>query len=353
MERITSLLAAWYAEHGRSLPWRDDRPISNGDDATAAQRAYHVWLSEVILQQTTVRQGTEYYLRFTSRWPDINQLASATEDEILREWQGLGYYTRARNLYRSALQVRELGAFPSDYAGIRALPGVGDYTAAAIASIAYGLPYAVVDGNVYRVLARYFGMDTPIDTPAGRREYATLAQTLLDPQHPGRHNQAMMDFGALQCTPHSPRCETCPLADSCLALAQNRVEDLPVKARRTEVKEVTMDYCLVHTPSGLYLRQRPARGIWARLWELPTPAVASVLLSPPSVPTLQESPASLGTFHHQLTHRRITCHATALRVPAGTDVAGYQHITWEQLDDHALPRLIELIITKWRNQNLE
>lgn len=384
-------LAAWYAEHGRSLPWRDLADIGSGGDLTVDDVAYRVWLSEIILQQTTVRQGTDYYLRFIERWPHIHSLAAATEDEILREWQGLGYYTRARNLHAAARQVVELGAFPSTYKEILKLKGVGPYTAAAIASIVFGEPRAVVDGNVYRVLSRYFAIDTPIDTPAGQRDFAALADAILDKRHPGHHNQAIMDFGALQCTPHSPHCHDCPLADSCLALQQGRVADLPVKARRTKVEEVAISYCLVCSESGLFLRQRAAKGIWAKLWEVVViddndndnggdgggdgggdndnggdnggdndNDGASPCASPFSAmsqPVKFLAPQPLGTFRHVLTHRRITCRATALPITSEAHLSalrtllapsGYQFISWAELEHYALPRLIENIITQYR-----
>lgn len=342
---LSDTLALWYAEHGRDLPWRQP-----SDSCHGRPEPYHVWLSEIMLQQTTVRQGTDYYLRFVHRWPSVSALAEASEDEVLREWQGLGYYSRARNLHRAAQQIAQRGTFPSTYRELRALPGVGDYTAAAIASIAYGLPHAVVDGNVYRVLSRYHGIDTPIDTPEGRRLFAALAQEELDPRDPARHNQAIMDFGATQCTPHAPHCESCPLAGACQALASGSIDTLPVKARRTQVRPLTLHYTLVHTPRGLYLRQRPQHGIWARLWEL----VQSGECGSEESRELKESrelrerrEEPIGTFHHQLTHRAITCHATAMAVPEGTQLAGYQHVLWEDLDQYALPRLIDTIITQW------
>lgn len=366
---ITSKLALWYAEHGRSLPWRDlvepdAPPLSGGRSAplTATDVAYRVWLSEIILQQTTVRQGTDYYLRFTERWPSIESLATATEDEILREWQGLGYYTRARNLHKAAQQVVELGKFPSTYQEILKLKGVGPYTAAAIASIAFGEPRAVVDGNVYRVLARYYAIDTPIDSPAGQRDFAELANAILDKRQPGRHNQAIMDFGALQCTPHSPHCSDCPLADTCLALQQGRVGNLPFKARRTKVTEVDMHYSLVCSADGLFLRQRPAKGIWAKLWEVVDTAEAaqkSTCLADTAtcLADIIANMQPLGIFRHVLTHRRITCHASALyltseaqRVALTTHLArhGYHFVTWANIEHYALPRLIENIIAKYR-----
>lgn len=326
MHPLSEALALWYEHNGRDLPWR------------AAPDAYKVWLSEVILQQTTVKQGTDYYLRFLERFPTVEALAAASEDEVLRLWQGLGYYTRARNIYKASRQVVERGGFPTDFKGLRTLAGVGDYTAAAIASIAFGEPCAVVDGNVYRVLSRHFGIDTPIDTPAGHRTFAALAHEVLDKKHPARHNQAMMDFGATLCTPRAPRCSDCPVAASCLALAEGRVEDLPVKARRIKPTEVRMDYVLVHTPTGLYLRQRGKKGIWAGLWDAP--------LSSP-----QGGEELIGTFTHHLTHRTILCRATAVAVEEGTELPGYTFVRWDDLDRYALPRLIENIIEKWKKKN--
>lgn len=322
---FTTELALWYEHHGRDLPWRETR------------NAYYVWLSEIILQQTTVLQGTDYYLRFIHRFPTIEDLAHASEDEVLRLWQGLGYYTRARNLYAAAQKAVAAGKFPDTYAGLLELPGVGRYTAAAVASIAYGLPHAVVDGNVYRILARYFCIDTPIDTTQGQKEFAALAQELLDTRAPGRHNQAMMDFGATQCTPHTPHCDTCPLAASCLAHARGLTSSLPAKARQMQVKEVQMNYVLVHTQEGLYLRQRPKKGIWGGLWELVSEGV--------------EGTQEIGVFHHQLTHRSITCHASALRLPDTCTIPDYNFVRWEDLDQYALPRLIEHIINSWKRKN--
>ena len=388
---LSESLALWYEHNGRDLPWR------------AAPDAYKVWLSEIILQQTTVKQGTDYYLRFIERFPTVEALAAASEDEVLRLWQGLGYYSRARNLYKASRQVVAQGGFPTDFKGLRALSGVGDYTAAAIASIAFDLPHAVVDGNVYRVLARHFGLDTPIDTTAGKKAFAILADELLDKKHPGRHNQAMMDFGATQCTPHSPHCDVCPLAGSCVALAEGRVDTLPVKARHTKPTEIHIDYVLVHTSTGLYLRQRAKKGIWAGLWEIPealtsrtpslTPGLSpsklpSELCHPSPVregenaPTNEESISCnvsspsltgegwqgavgspdgerlglelglwglIGTFTHHLTHRTILCRATAMAVEEGTEIPGYTFVRWDDLDCYALPRLIENIIQTFRS----
>lgn len=227
---FASILLEWFRENGRDLPWRQTRD------------PYAIWLSEIILQQTQVKQGWEYWERFMHHWPTVEALAKVTEDEVLREWQGLGYYSRARNLHYAAKQIVALGHFPDTLAEIKQLKGVGDYTAAAIGSIAFGLPAAVVDGNVYRVLARHFGIDTPINTTEGKKTFAAMAQELLPPKEASAYNQAIMDFGAIQCTPQSPHCDNCPLVESCIAFRERRVAQLPVKLKTLKVTERHLIY---------------------------------------------------------------------------------------------------------------
>jgi len=260
MDTTRQALAWWYENHKRSLPWRDD------------PSPYHVWLSEIILQQTRVNQGLEYYLRFLERWPSLFDLASASEEEVLKVWQGLGYYSRARNLHRCARLIvdRYGGAFPADYESLRQLPGIGDYTAAAIASIAFGLPHAVVDGNVYRVLSRLYDIDTPINKREGVTLFAKLADELLDDRQPGRHNQALMEFGALHCLPQKPDCPNCPLQAHCLALAHHTVEQRPVKEKKTSVTTRYFHYLLFITPDNrIYLHKRQDNDIWKNLYDFP------------------------------------------------------------------------------------
>ena len=252
---FAAALLRWFRENGRDLPWRKTRD------------PYAVWLSEVILQQTQVRQGWDYWLRFMRRWPTVSDLAAATEDEVLREWQGLGYYSRARNLHFAARQIVAMGGFPNTYEEIRRLKGVGDYTAAAIGSIAFNLPVAVVDGNVYRVLSRHFAIDTPINSTQGKHEFATLAQSLLPEHEASAYNQALMDLGAMVCTPQSARCDDCPLAASCLALAEGSVGQLPVKLKRLKVQERRMTYVYVRYDGQTALRRRGPGDIWQGLWE--------------------------------------------------------------------------------------
>ena len=314
-------LEVWYDEHGRDLPWRRTKD------------PYRIWVSEVILQQTTVKQGWDYYLRLVARFPDVETLAKAEEDEVLRMWQGLGYYSRARNLHTAARQILEAGGvFPRDYEAVRALKGIGDYTAAAICSIAYNQPYAVVDGNVYRVLSRYFASEIPIDTPAGKRHFADLAQRVLDKDNPGLYNQAVMDFGAVQCTPKSPDCEKCPLNDKCGAYSVGRQEDFPVKSRKTKVADERLTYLLTHDDEAVYLRKRPENGIWAGLYEAP-------------VGKGQGRPFFKTT--HVLTHKRIHCAAYDVTVAHKTEIKCFQRVLWKDLDNYALSRLMELIIKKF------
>lgn len=326
-------LLEWYRQNGRELPWRNTRD------------PYAIWLSEIILQQTRVQQGWDYWERFMRRWPSVELLAAATEDEVLREWQGLGYYSRARNLHFAAKQIVERGSFPATYDTIRQLKGVGDYTAAAIASFAFGEPKAVVDGNVYRVLSRHYGIATPINTTEGKKEFSLLAQELLPVDKPAAYNQAIMDFGATVCTPQSPRCTECPLQESCMALRERRVGDLPVKLKTLKVQERRLAYIYIrwHTADGHCLtaiRRRGAGDIWQGLWE---PVERSVLTSP-SVPILIAK-----DFRHVLTHRVLLCDfyllETTEQLPLPED---YQWVSEQELDNYAFPRMFELLIKRMR-----
>ena len=259
MSEIADKLIDWYGVNGRDLPWRRTRD------------PYRIWLSEVILQQTRIAQGMDYYLRFVARFPDVGALAAADEDEVLKLWQGLGYYSRARNLHAAARQVVERygGRFPAAYADVRSLKGVGDYTAAAVCSITYDAPCAVVDGNVYRVLSRLFDLDLAIDTAEGRKAFAALADEQLDRRRPARYNQAIMDFGALQCTPANPSCNDCPLRDECLSLAAGTVAERPVKAGRTRIRPRYLNYLHLECGGRIALRRRPEGDIWQGLYDLP------------------------------------------------------------------------------------
>ena len=257
---FAKLLADWYLENKRSLPWRE------------TTEPYRIWLSEIILQQTRVDQGKPYYLSFVKAFPKVEDLAQAEEVDVLKLWQGLGYYSRARNLHASAKYVASdlQGKFPSSYKDLLALKGVGDYTASAIASICYNEPVAVVDGNVYRVLSRVFGIDTPINSTEGVKQFKQLAQDLLDKKDPATFNQGIMEFGAMHCKPQNPLCESCPFASSCVAHNQNRIAELPVKLKKQKVKCRHFNYLVFISEEGeTILEQRKGKGIWEGLYEFP------------------------------------------------------------------------------------
>lgn len=259
MEQFAYIIENWYDTHKRDLPWR------------RVSDPYLIWISEIILQQTRVAQGYDYYIRFTRSFPSVEALANASEDEVMKAWQGLGYYSRARNLHEAARSIveKEGGRFPDTYEKIHALKGVGDYTAAAISSIAYNLPYAVVDGNVYRVLSRWKGIEIPVDAAEGKKVIVDLANKLLDKEQPSLYNQALMDFGALQCIPQQPDCEACPLVKTCVAYKNGKVDVLPVKSHKTKVSARFFNYIYVREKEYTYIYQRPAGDIWHNLYEFP------------------------------------------------------------------------------------
>ena len=339
-------LLDWYAENKRDLPWRHTTD------------PYLIWISEIILQQTRVAQGYDYFVRFVRRFPDVQSLASASEEEVLKYWQGLGYYSRARNLHEAARSMAG-GKFPDTYAGVRALKGVGDYTAAAICSLAYRLPYAVVDGNVYRVLARYFGIDVPIDSSKGKKLFAGLAQEMLDKAHPAEYNQAIMDFGALQCTPQTPGCLLCPLAAGCMALAGGNVANLPVKQHKTQTTDRYFNYLLVRMGEYVLLHKRTADDIWKNLFEPPlieadhdltesellgSDAFRSLLAEgdEPAVRTLQRN------VKHVLSHRVIYANFYEVILPAHSrSFASYIKVRKEDLDNYAVSRLVHASFEKF------
>ncbi|MBO7318076.1 MAG: A/G-specific adenine glycosylase [Bacteroidales bacterium] len=343
-DRLIEKLEQWYLAHARELPWRKTRD------------AYCIWVSEIILQQTRVAQGYDYYLRFIERFPCVEALASAHEDEVMKYWQGLGYYSRARNMHAAAKDIvaRFGGLFPSNFSDIRSLKGVGDYTAAAIASIAFDMPHAVVDGNVYRALSRLFGVDTPIDTPAGKRYFAELAQTLLDCEKPGLYNQSLMEFGALQCTPGACDCSACPLQDICVAYASQTVSQLPVKQGKIAMKSRYFHYFAISCGGVTWLQRREGKDIWRNLYEYPlieTDENAHFIDIQRSEPyrhlfdgvgdiTLVGQPF---TCRHVLTHRII--YATFYTVEVANHPSALSHlqpIAQADVEQYAVSRLTEL-----------
>lgn len=339
MSRLSSILLDWYKHNKRDLPWR------NTTDP------YFIWLSEVILQQTRVNQGYDYYMRFIEHYPTVLDLAQAEEDEVLKLWQGLGYYSRARNLLVAAKSIKEQreGVFPKEYKNVLALKGVGEYTAAAIVSAAYDEPYAVVDGNVYRVLSRIFAINTPIDTASGKKEFALLAQELLDKKHPGEYNQAIMDFGALQCLPTSPNCFSCPANEICLAFAQNKVSAYPVKQGKVKVRDRYFHYFDVRCDNNRYLNKRTGKDIWQNLYELPMIETESMI----SLSDLENTSMYQDLFEevvvkniklvdqrkHILSHQRIYANFYQVDIE-GVLSDKYLRISNGDLSAYAIPQLI-------------
>lgn len=336
-------LLDWYLSYGRDLPWRHTHD------------PYAIWLSEVILQQTRISQGTAYWRRFMQAWPTVEDLASATEDEVLKMWQGLGYYSRARNLHKAAQQIVAMGQFPHTLDEIRKLKGVGDYTAAAIASMAFGVTAAAVDGNVYRVLSRFYAIDSPINSTEGKHLFARLADELvhavprqaLSPQGEevsgaSLFNQAMMDFGATQCTPQSPSCMLCPFAEDCEAHRQGIVEALPVKLKKTKITTRHLIYIYVRTQGYTAIHRRGAGDIWQGLWEPP-------LFEDQSLPQWPGHLRQLTTgVKHVLTHRILMADFYVLDTDVRPSLPeDYIWVPETQLGDYAVPRLVEKLLTEY------
>lgn len=327
---FANTIISWFQENGRALPWRETKD------------PYAIWLSEIILQQTRIAQGWEYWERFMAQYPKVEDLAAASEDDVLRLWQGLGYYSRARNLHAAAKQIVALGKFPDTLEDIKALKGVGDYTAAAIGSFAFDIPAAVVDGNVYRVLSRYFGIDTPINSTQGKKEFAALAQSLIPASDAAAYNQGMMDFGAIQCTPQSPKCLLCPLAETCVALREGRVEELPVKLKTLKVQTRRLAYIYIRCNGEIAIHRRGEGDIWQGLWE---PYNVSDLSALPTF----DAPLVLKAkdVKHVLTHRILLTDFYLLETkkrPLLPD--DYIWIKESEISEYGIPRLIEILLEK-------
>ena len=342
---FANTIISWFRENGRALPWRETHD------------AYAIWLSEIIMQQTRIAQGWEYWERFMSQYPTVNDLAAASEDDVLKLWQGLGYYSRARNLHAAAKQIVALGKFPDTLDGIKALKGVGDYTAAAIGSIAFGIPAAVLDGNVYRVLSRYFGIDTPINTTQGKKEFMALAQSLLPINEASAYNQGMMDFGAIQCTPQSPKCLLCPLSETCVALRSGKVDELPVKLKTLKVKTRHLTYIYIRCNGYVAIHRRGKGDIWQGLWE-PFNASIHEDEASASIPEiikllhLSDFTASSYKFSllakdvkHVLTHRILLSDFYLLETDQRPQLSDdYIWIQESDIEQYGVPRLIEIML---------
>ncbi|TAF65195.1 MAG: A/G-specific adenine glycosylase [Cytophagales bacterium] len=334
---FSTLLIDWYKSHHRDLPWRN------------TQNPYFIWLSEVILQQTRVKQGLPYYQKFVTTYPTVKDLAEAPLDEVLRLWQGLGYYSRARNLHTTAKDVlaQYNGNFPTNYEQLLALKGIGKYTAAAIASFAANAPIAVLDGNVYRVLARFFGNDTDIASPAGEKVFREIAQTNLPPQEAAIYNQALMEFGALQCTPQNPDCLFCPLQKDCAAYNTGKQNELPVKNKKIKIKQRYFYYLIFQSEEGkIALKKRNGKGIWEGLYDFFLIENEASYTEIALYDTLQEATgielqqiiAKSNTFSHQLTHQRIEIIFVHIR---SSELPNFKDLQWYSLEEaHLLPKPI-------------
>ena len=335
---FVKLLLEWFETNKRDLPWKE------------TSDPYKIWISEVILQQTRVKQGYDYYLRFIACFPTVKELAQASEDEVMKLWQGLGYYSRARNLHAAAKQIIEKGDFPSTYEEVLALKGVGEYTAAAICSFAYNLPYAVVDGNVYRVLSRFFGVENPIDTTAGRRYFQALAQELLPLDNPANYNQAIMDFGAIQCVPKGPACMNCIFHEKCFAYGKGQVGELPVKKNRVKVRERYFNYLYIHSDEQIYFTKRGEGDIWQNLYDFPLieterPIELDELLKDDKFKDIAmgikfEEVKKIGSTQiHILSHQRL--HINFYEIYIQGKLTGNQQVSKKELSNYAVPKPIE------------
>ncbi|NNC69695.1 MAG: A/G-specific adenine glycosylase [Flavobacteriaceae bacterium] len=342
---FSNILIYWYLQNKRDLPWRENHD------------PYAIWLSEIILQQTRIEQGLSYYLKFLNAFPTVFDLAKADEESILKLWQGLGYYSRARNLHYSAKYIvnEQNGKFPNTYKNLLELKGVGDYTASAIASICFGEPTAVVDGNVYRVLARYLGIQTPINSSQGIKEFKQVAQSLIDPKQPGTFNQALMEFGSLQCKPQNPDCTVCPLNSGCSALAKNMIKNLPVKYKSVKVKTRYFNY-LVLAGKKTILQKRTGNGIWNRLYEFPLVesdqdiGINELVKSQKFKLFFGEEKTSISLYNltpiiHKLSHQHLVVKFWIIN----SNKKFENSIFWSGLDQYPVPILIANFVENFKN----
>lgn len=336
----------WYAKNKRTLPWRRTRD------------PYKIWLSEIMLQQTRVLQGKPYYLKFVANFPTVHDLANASEEKVLKLWQGLGYYSRARNLHSTAKMVISEydGKFPNSYKELLKLKGVGDYTASAIASICFDEAEPVVDGNVYRVLSRYYGIDLPINSTKGIKYFKEIAFKVMDADNIRDYNQGIMEFGAMQCVPKNPNCEVCPLNDSCIALKENKVKTLPVKIKKTKVRKRFFNYLVPISDDAMtILRQRKGKGIWQNLYEFPLIESEKVI----DQKELQEQLTTVLTLDenleiyryndkiiiHKLSHQHL--HTTFWIIK--TNTLFKDGISFLEIEKYAVPVLIAEFIKTFKN----
>lgn len=341
-------LVKWYQNNKRDLPWRNTK------------NAYLIWLSEIILQQTRVEQGLPYYMRFAEKYPDVTSFAAAPEDDILKLWQGLGYYSRGRNMLKTAQYIQEHynGNFPTSYDELIKLKGIGEYTAAAISSFSANEAKAVVDGNVYRVLARYFGIDDAINSTTGKKKFQAVADELLNKQHPALHNQAMMEFGAMVCKPKNPACGICPVRTGCYAFTHNATNTLPVKLKTVKIKERFLNYFLITDGDTILMNKRGESDIWANMYDMPL-IETTTLLSVEELMLLPEAIEFFGTNNsvidvispkkHILTHQHLHVRFIKLAQPPIKLKPNWIFIEVINLKKLALPKVIFIFLDKFLN----
>ncbi len=338
----------WYRKHKRNLPWRN------------TSNPYFIWLSEIILQQTRVEQGMPYYIKFTEKFTTIKSLANAPEEKVLKLWQGLGYYSRARNLHATAkiICTQHKGIFPKTHNELIKLKGIGPYTAAAISSFAYNEPQAVVDGNVFRVLARYFGIYTGIDTTDGKKQFSELAQSIINKKSPGEHNQAIMEFGSMQCKPVNPDCENCPVHNSCFAFAKKAVSELPVKTKKTKIRNRYFYYLVINHKRNFYIKQRTEKDIWKGLYDFPL-IETTKKISPEKIVATKEFRKIIADNNftilnisaeckHILSHQIITANFIKIETPNSLKQKIFIAVNNTSFLKYPIPRLVDLY---FRNEN--
>lgn len=342
MADFSKLITDWYKLNYRQLPWRD------------TQNAYIIWLSEVILQQTRVAQGLPYFERFAKKYPTVKHLAKANQDEVLKLWQGLGYYSRARNMHHTAQEVLSInkGVFPSKYEELIQLKGVGDYTAAAVASFSSNEPVAVVDGNVYRLLSRFFGIETPIDSTEGKKIFREKAFDVLNKKNSAIHNQAMMEYGAIVCTPKNPNCDECVLSKKCIAFQLNKVNLLPIKSKKTKVLSRYLIYSVIHNGKSVLLRKREENDIWKGLFEFPLEEQArpsSKKSSQIIIGKKKIKSQSSQQVKHILSHRKLFVTFYEYKVDSLPEMKGFEKYS---LTKKSLPSVPQVILRYLETNNL-
>jgi len=347
---FSRILIAWYKQNKRDLPWRNTK------------NPYHIWLSEIILQQTRVDQGLSYYNKFVENYPTVCDLANANQEDVLKLWQGLGYYSRARNLHATAITIRDeyKNKFPSTFKEVHSLKGIGDYTASAIMSFSYNKPYPVIDGNVYRVLSRIFGIEEFIDSNKGKNVFKVLAEELIDKKNPATYNQAIMEFGAIQCKPKLPLCDDCCFQSNCFAYANKKVNELPRKEKQTKQRNRFFNYLVISDEQEIILKKRTEKDIWIGLFDFPLIETDSAVNDFKKLITTEHQwlfnnkniVSKSDEYIHQLSHQKI--HATFWIIK--TDKLKitnnkYSAIPITNLEDYPVPKLIENYI-KSLQQNL-